>query len=309
MPQDAGVLTAVLKAIEFTILGGWSRLHADAMWLMRQLVLIDLGLACAWWIFSRDTVVAEFLQRLMYYTFFLWMVTNSLWLFPIILNSCIAIGLTAGGSTMTVAEFTNPSEIARLGLVATEPIFNSVGVWGLVSLPWWAVGLNALAGVVILAAFFGIALEMAVFLVEWYVSAVLLSFMLVFSVSRQTAWIAEGTMGSVLAHGVKVMTLAFVTAAIFPTLYVLKVDQNPKFGQICGLVLGSVFLAALAWFAPRYAKGLLGTGPQLTAGVWLASGMGGLMAAGTLGNLAGGGVSKVSQAMRDAARMPRRRDP
>src|ERR671914_357611 len=42
----------------------------------------------------------------------------------------IWVGLRAGGSTMTVQEFTNPSAIAGLGMVATEPIWNHIRNYG-----------------------------------------------------------------------------------------------------------------------------------------------------------------------------------
>lgn len=303
--MDAGILTTVLKSLLFTILGGYSRIHDQAFWLMGKLVIIDIALAGIFWMWAKEGVLAGFFQRILYYSVFLGIFMGWMTLTPWVLNSFVAIGLTAGGSTMTVTEFTNPSKIAELGLIATEPIFKKVAVWGLLGGVSYV--LDGFCGLLILGAFFAMAIEMFVFLLEFYISAVLSSFLVIFGVNRYTAFIAEGAMGNIVAHGVKVMCLAFVTSASFPTLILLKLDPDPQFKQIAALALGTLAIVVLAWKTPKWALGLLGAGPQLTAGVFAASVIGGAMVAGTIGNKARGGISRARQAVRAATRLDPRR--
>ena len=325
---NAGVLTQTLKVFWDQFLYGYGRLHDDALSLLYWLVVLDLGLAALGWIVARLTglaplaILAEFFQKVLAYCFWIWLVLTWVTLAPQILNGFVYVGLKGGGSTITVEEFTNPSAIARLGFVATEPIWRHIRNYG------WNTAWNlpdilmcGIGGLWILGMFCLIAIEVFVFFLEFYVVAALSVMLLPFGAFRYTGFIADGTFSTLLGHGIKLMVLAFLASVIFPVLYVLVPDKAPSgtgwilpgdqlWGQVLSFALGMTAIALLCWKAPRIALGMIMGGPQLSAGVYAATMVGGMAAATAVGRtMMQSGHQAASLATQAATRLRPTRTP
>src|SRR5262249_26976767 len=127
---NPAILTNTLKVFTDQFLYGYGRIHNDALTLLKLLALIDLALAAIMWLLARSVLWADLAQKILAYAFWIWLVTAWITLMPTIIDGFVYIGLKAGGSTMTVKEFTNPGKIAQLGLVATEPIWRHIRNYG-----------------------------------------------------------------------------------------------------------------------------------------------------------------------------------
>jgi type IV secretion system protein TrbL len=307
MNPDVGILTIALKAFLDEFIAGYGRIHASAERLLHLLGLIDLGLAALFALWARSEEGLSWLaQKAMVYGFWIFLVAQWMTLMPTVIDGFIWVGLRAGGSAMTVQEFTNPSAIAGLGMVATEPLWNHIRNYG-----WnfWKhavdITLCGVLGLVILCSFFAIAIEVFVFFLQFYVFAVLTTILLPFGINRYTSWIADGCMSTLLAHGIKVMVLAMVTSVVFPMIHRFVVSPNPTWGQLVGMAVGMVALALLCWLAPQKAVGMFTHGPQLTAGVFASSTVGTAVVIGTVGSGMGHGARSVGKRVGSMA--PRRK--
>ncbi|MEE9150171.1 MAG: P-type conjugative transfer protein TrbL [Candidatus Tectomicrobia bacterium] len=306
MPNDVGVLTSILNTFTFVITGGFARLWPSARWLLETLAIIEIALAALWWMLSREDIIAGLIQRILWFGFFIWMVLQFPHLIDVIRDSFVQAGLTAGGTSITVEEFTNPSQIATFGMIATEPIFQHIADYSAVGAMrnLGDIIVTGLAGLLIVLAFFIIAIQVFITLIEFYLFAVVALLLIPFGVNRHTSFIAERVIGAVISFGVKLMVLAFVASIGLPVLATLNVPPDPELRQVLSLLLASLALAALTWHAPAIAAGLLAGTPSLAAGVAtgaVAAGVFGAAAVSSAGRsgagvIAGGGRAAIGGA-------------
>jgi type IV secretion system protein TrbL len=257
---------------------------------LHLLGLIDLALAAIFALWSREGEFTWLAQKALAYGFWILLVAQWITLMPTVIHGFIWIGLRGGNSTVTVQEFTNPSKIAELGLVATDPLWNHIRNYG-----WSAtlhlvdILISAWCGLAILLAFFVIAVEIFVFFLQFYIFAVLAVMLVPFGINRYTSWIADGTFSTLIAHGIKIMVLAFLTSAVFPFLHRFTVPADPSWGQLFGMLIGIWAITLLCLLAPRHAVGMFTQGPTLTAGTFAATTIGAGIVATTVGRLSGFG--------------------
>lgn len=285
-PNSVGMLTDSLKAFLAVFESGYGRIHGEALMVLRYLALIDIGLAAIFWLLAReDNIFAALAAKVLTYGFWIWLVGAWVWLAPLVMTGLVQIGLQAGGSTITVAEFTNPSRLARLGVLATEPIWAHIRNYGWNPLYLVDCIISGVLGFLILLAFVWLAIEMYVFLLAFYLWATLASFLVVFGVFRATSWIADGCFSTLLAHGIKAMVLALIASATIPVLILLKLPNDPTWPQMFALLIAVGSIVALSWYGPRTAVAMFALGPQMTAGMFAATAMGGAWIAGTMGHM------------------------
>jgi type IV secretion system protein TrbL len=168
-----------------------------------------------------------------------------------------------------------------------------------------------IAWLVVMVAFFILAVQLFVTLVEFKLTT-LAGFVLVpFGLFNKTAFLAERVLGNVVGSGVKVLVLA-VILGIGTTLFSQFTQgfggNQPSLEDALSLVLAALSLLGLGIFGPGIATGLTSGAPQLGAGaaVGTALAAGGLGVAGAMGVRAGaatvGGAARmVSPASAGAA--------
>ncbi len=289
MPTDPGVLTELLNNFLSVFSLGFGRIMPDARWLLSTLALIEVILAALWWAFKREDAVVAFLQHTLWIGFFIYLVTQWPTIVNVISDSFATVGLRAGGNALSLTDFLDPSQIAHLGVVATAPIFNHLGAWGFLTNNIADVIISGLSGLIILLAFFIMAIQVFITVLEFYIGAVLALILVPFGVNRHTAFMAERAFGLVIAFGIKLMVLGFITSATFPVLSAFTLPADPPLGEVFSMMLASLAIAFLMWHAPSMATGLLAGSPSLTAGTAVGTAVGtGLAAAGMSKALSGG---------------------
>ncbi len=296
---------------------GFGLLGPDVGFLIRILVTIDIVLAGLAWALAADgDVFASLLRKVLYVGAFALILNNYAALADIVFDSFVDLGLTAAAAPLRPDDLLRPGFVANVGIVAAHPIL--VDIETLIGFP--EIFVNAveiaillLAWFGVLAAFFVLAGQMFVTLVEFKLTA-LAGFVLVpFALWNRTTFLAERVLGSVMAAGVKVMVLAVVIgigSTIFADVASALQGQDVTIARALPLLLASFLLLAIGIHGPAIASGLIAGGPRLDAGsgshtartvkaVW----------AGTAGMLAGGGGSRPGGgpgAARAAAQMPDR---
>jgi type IV secretion system protein TrbL len=166
--------------------------------------------------------------------------------------------------------------------------------------------------IVIVLAFFILSVQLFVTLIEFKLTT-LASFILVpFALWGKTSFLAEKTLGNVIASGVKVMVLAIIIgigSTIFGELS-RTLTRPVDIVSAMSLLLAALSLFGLGIFGPGIAAGLVSGAPQLGAGA--AAGTvagaaavaigGGALALGGLRMAAGGSVGALRSAASLAGR-------
>jgi type IV secretion system protein TrbL len=295
--MNTGVIDNFTNVFTTYIDSGFGLLKGEVAYLASTLIVIDITLAGLFWAWAADEdVLAHLVKKTLYIGFFAFLIGNFNGLAQIIYNSFAGIGLKAAGSSLSAAQLAQPGRVAQVGLTASQPLLDAAGqLVGPVAFfsNFVVIVVLVLAWLIVIAAFFIMAVQLFVTLIEFKLTT-LAGFILVpFGLFNQTAFLAEKVLGNVVASGVKVLVLA-VVVGIGTTLF-SQFNQGfgsnpPTFEGSLSLALAALSLLGLSIYAPGIATGLVSGAPQLGAGA----------AVGTL-QAATGVVATTAGAMRPAA--------
>ena len=164
------------------------------------------------------------------------------------------------------------------------------------------------AWVMVLLAFFILAIQLFVTLIEFKLTTLAGFVLIPFGLFGQTAFLAERVLGNVVSSGVKVLVLA-VVVGIGSTLFAEFTrgfgGNQPSVEDAMAIVLAALSLLGLGIFGPGIANGLISGGPQLGAGSAIGTGLaagGAVMAAGAAAGMAARGAGAALGATAAAAR-------
>jgi hypothetical protein len=136
----------------------------------------------------------------------------------------------------------------------------------------------------VLLAFFILAIQLFVTLIEFKLSTLAGFVLIPFGLFGKSAFMAERVLGNVISSGIKVLVLA-VIVGIGSTLFSqFTTASGPQISidDAMTIVLAALSLLGLGIFGPGIANGLISGGPQLSAGAAVGTGLaaGGVAAAG-----------------------------
>jgi len=298
MTPDTGTLTHLLDAFLTVFNGGWSALQPKAMSLLGILVGIELTLSGLWWAMSGDDAVKGLIQKLLIIGIFFFFIQQWQLVTTTTMQSFARIGATAGGASNSPGSLAlnDPSLIVAEGLNAIQPLSDKVD--SLTSGTWTAlknlgtIMQIGLAMIGILFSFFLLGIQCFLVYLEFYIVAILSLILLPCGVFRHAAFLAEKAFGAVLAHGIKLMVLAFVIAIAQPVLQQITVPADFSMRDAWCTLLAAMTICFLAWHAPGVAAGLLAGSPSLSAG----HAMGGALEAGGAVVLGAAGIAAAGRA-------------
>jgi type IV secretion system protein TrbL len=141
---------------------------------------------------------------------------------------------------------------------------------------FWHLGeimLMALAWVVTLVAFFVLAIMLFLAVVEFKLTT-LKGFILVpFALWRGTSFIAEPVLGQIITSGVRILVFAVVTGIgtqIFSQVLPSNAATELSLQDALTVLLASMTVGGLAFYAPKIAAGIVSGAPQLGLGAVVA---------------------------------------
>jgi type IV secretion system protein TrbL len=312
---DLSVIDRFTETFSRYIDSGFGILGGDVSFLSTTLVAIDLTLAgLAWSLRGDEQVVVALAKKVLYVGAFAFIIGNFKSLADIVFNSFSSIGLKAGGGSLSAADLTRPGFVASAGFTAAHPLLQECSQFSgfdvLTNLP--TILILLLCWILIVLAFFVLSVQLFVTLIEFKLTT-LASFILVpFALWGKTSFLAEKTLGNVVASGIKVMVLAIIVgigSTIFGEL-ATSLTRPIDITSAMSLLLAAISLLGLGIFGPGIAAGLVSGAPQLGAGA--AAGTvagaaaltvgGAALAAGGLRAAAGGSVSALRSAASLAGR-------
>ncbi len=313
---DPAALDDFLNRFRTQVDAGFGLIQGDVSTVLGTLVVISIALtAILWAIDENQNVLAALVRKVLLVGFFAWMVTQWHSLSTTVVNGFAALGLQAGGGTMTLSTFTtSPSQIVMAGIKVITGLMQYVQKIAPGPIEFFAhidvVIMAVVAAIGILIAFVILAVEIVVTIIEFHIVTLVAFVTIPFGVLSQTSFMSERAIGYVVSVGIKLMALAVVVSLGTTVFDSYTVSADPGIGEDVGLLLAAVVMVMLALKIPAIAGALISGGPQLNAGgalmgaAGVAAGVaGGALAARALGGAIAGGATAGGQvsAARSAA--------
>ncbi|MFA6968590.1 P-type conjugative transfer protein TrbL [Bosea sp. (in: a-proteobacteria)] len=300
--QGTGVIDHFLEVFTRYIDGGFGLLQGEVAFIATTLIVIDVTLAALFWSWGADDdIMARLIKKTLFVGVFAYMIGNWNNLARIVFESFAGLGLKASGTGFTVSDLLRPGKVAQTGLDAGHPLLDSIsnlmGYWSFFE-NFIQIACMLFAWVLVLLAFFVLAIQLFVTLIEFKLTTLAGFVLIPFGLFGKSAFMAERVLGNVISSGIKVLVLA-VIIGIGSTLFSEFTQgfngATPSIDDAMAIVLAALSLLGLGIFGPGIANGLVSGGPQLGAGAAIGTGLaaGGTVAAGaaTVGAVASGGAA------------------
>ncbi|MEF2071066.1 P-type conjugative transfer protein TrbL [Consotaella aegiceratis] len=302
--QGTGVIDHFLEVFTRYIDSGFGLLGGEVAFIATTLIVVDVTLAALFWSWGADDdIIARLVRKTLFVGVFAWLIANWNSLARIIFESFAGLGLKASGTGFTAADLLRPGKVAQTGLDAGRPLLDSIsglmGYWSFFE-NFIQIACMFLAWVLVLFAFFILAVQLFVTLIEFKLTTLAGFVLIPFGLFGKSAFMAERVLGNVISSGIKVLVLAIIIgigSTLFSEFTAGFGDVNPTIDQAMAIVLAALSLLGLGIFGPGIANGLVSGGPQLGAGVAIGTGLavGGAMVAGgaAMGTAASGAGSMI----------------
>ncbi len=256
-------------------------------------------LAALFWSWGADDdIIARLVKKTLFVGVFAYIIGNWNNLARIVFESFAGLGLKASGTGFSVTDLLRPGKVAQTGLDAGRPLLDSISdLMGWVSFfeNFIQIACLLFAWALILLAFFILAVQLFVTLIEFKLTTLAGFVLIPFGLFGKSAFMAERVLGNVISSGIKVLVLAVIIgigSTLFSEFTAGFGGATPTIDDAMAIVLAALSLLGLGIFGPGIANGLVSGGPQLGAGAAVGTGLaaGGMVMAGgaALGAAAGG---------------------
>jgi type IV secretion system protein TrbL len=265
---DVGLINQFLARIFGAIDNGFGLIAGDVNHLFSMLIILNVVLAGLWWAYGARDAIEGLLRRVLMIGFFAFVLNNWAALSNIIFQSFALLGLKASGDRLSLAEFMNPGTVAHLGVQLVQQFGEKIGqlsIWD----AFFMTVLLTLAAVIVLAAFFVIAIQIFVVLVVFKISTLAAFTLIPFAIFSKTSFIAERPLGYIVSAGVRLFIIAALVSISYDLFSAIQLT-GLSLEQTAGITLGAVALAVLSFVAPRIAGDIISGGPSLGGGAALA---------------------------------------
>ncbi|MFG1379331.1 P-type conjugative transfer protein TrbL [Xanthobacter autotrophicus] len=291
-----GVIDHFLEVFTRYIDSGFGLLGGEVAFIATTLIVIDVTLAALFWSWGADDdLIARLVKKTLFVGVFAYLISNWNSLARIIFESFAGLGLKASGTGFSTADLLRPGKVAQTGLDAARPLLESISdLMGWISFfeNFIQIACMLLAWALVLLAFFILAVQLFVTLIEFKLSTLAGFVLIPFGLFGKSAFMAERVLGNVISSGIKVLVLAVIIgigSTLFSEFTAGFGGATPTIDQAMAIVLAALSLLGLGVFGPGIANGLVSGGPQLSAGAAVGTGLaagGALMAAGAAGGMA-----------------------
>jgi type IV secretion system protein TrbL len=284
-----------------TVTSGFAALVGPVNGIFGLMIALVVAMTGIQWAVSsnRDALAGAFSKILLIGTF-AFIINDWQGLSETIFAGFLQLGLTAGGGSISSADFLNPGAVIETGWqivkalgespTTTEDPLDVIG--NLIDAI--IIGISMLG---IMVAFAVLALQIIVTLLEFKIVTLGGFILLPFGILSKTAFMAERPLGYVVSSGLKVLALAIVISGAQAVFTQLTPSPEPDIYEAMTILTAAIILAMLSLFAPNLAAALVSGGPALGAG---ALAVGGLAVGGAAG-LAAAGLAGAGAAAAGAA--------
>jgi type IV secretion system protein TrbL len=289
-----------------TITSGFAALAGPVNGIFGLMIALVVAMTGIQWAVSsnRDALAGAF-SKILLIGAFAYIINDWQGLSETIFAGFLELGLTAGGGTISSADFLNPGAVIETGWqivkalgdapTTTEDPLDVIG--NLIDAI--IIGISMLG---IMVAFAILALQIIVTLLEFKIVTLGGFILLPFGILSKTAFMAERPLGYVVSSGLKVLALAIVISGAQAVFAQLTPSGEPDIYEAMTILTAAIILVMLSLFAPNLAAALVSGGPALGAGALAVGGLAVSGAAGvTAAGIAGAGAAAAGTASKIAS--------
>ena len=278
--EGSGVIDRFLEVFTSYIDSGFGLLGSEVAFIASTLIVIDITLAALFWAWGADEdIIARLVKKTIFVGVFAYLISNWNALARIVFDSFAGLGLMASGTGFSVADLMRPGRVAQTGFDAGRPLLQAISDMS----GYWAFFENFLqiiclliAWVLVLLAFFILAVQLFVTLIEFKLTTLAGFVLIPFGLFSQSAFMAERVLGNVISSGIKILVLAVIIgigSTLFGEFTAGFGGEQPTIDDAMAIVLAALSLLGLGIFGPGIANGIVAGGPQLGAGAAVGTGL------------------------------------
>ena len=253
---------------------GFGIIHGDIAFVLNALIVISVTLAGVMWALKAEAPIAPFFRKVLFVGLFAFLVNNWNFVAGAINQSGALLGLKAGGGGMSLAELHDPARVATFG----KELFGRVMEMGdgmNIFTDFLTLATIFIAGIIILVAFFVLALQIFVQLIAFKLGSLAAFVALPWGVFSGTAWAAERPLGWVASSAIRLFLLAFVASVAVSFVAQLPATLTLENGGALDVMLFGLTILALAFLAPALASEVMQGNPSLSAAQPIQAGVAG----------------------------------
>ena len=305
-------LTSILISFRSVFRAGIDAIAGPAMSLLATVAAIDFMTNLLLHLDDQDHIKNLIRSSLKYGSWF-FILKNYPTLLDTLLNGAFQIGLIAGGGGVGMSTLTDPSMIIELGLRATQPAWDYLTSYqNIMTINFPLMIVVMFSALLVLIAYFIIAIQVFLTLLEFYIIAAIAPAFLAFGAWNKSAFLAEKAIGALFGFAIKIIVLVLILSAAIPVLSEFTMPSNfslASFGAAFRMAAAACCVALLCWQAPGVAASMMGGAPSLSAGGAVGTAAGAIFGAVGAGKMlmsaknalsGGGAVDKIKA----AAQMP-----
>lgn len=243
---------------------GFGLIAGDVSFVLNALIVISVTLAGAMWALKGEAPIAPFFRKVLFVGIFAFLVNNWNDIAGAINQSGAALGLRAGGSGMSLAELHDPARVASHG----KALFGrtmELGEGMNIFTDFLTLSTILLAAIIILVAFFVLALQIFVQLIAFKLGSLAAFVALPWGVFSGTAWVAERPLGWVATSAIRLFLLAFVASVAITFVNQIPATLSLEDGGALDVLLFGLTILALSFLAPTLASEVMQGNPSLSA--------------------------------------------
>ena len=262
-------LTSILISFRSVFRAGIDAISGPAMSLFATVAAIDFMLNLLLKLDELDHV-KNLIRASIKYGGWYYLLKNYPQLLDTLLDGAFHIGLIAGGGGVGMSTLTDPSMIIELGLRATQPAWDYLTSYqNIMTINFPLMLVVMFSALLVLVAYFIIAIQVFLTLLEFYIIAAIAPAFLAFGPWQKSAFLAEKAIGALFGFAIKIIVLVLILSAAIPVLSEFTMPSNfslASFGAAFRMAAAACCVALLTWQAPGVASSMMGGSPSLSAG-------------------------------------------
>lgn len=242
---------------------GFGLIQGDVTYVLNALIVISIVLAGAQWALAQEAPLAPFFRKVLFVSFFAFLINNWNYLATAINQSGAMLGLRAGGGGLTMAELHNPGRVGQIGVELfgrTAALAEGMNILT----DFFAMMTIFVAAFFVMIGFFVLALQLFVVLIAFKLGSLVAFVALPWGVFNGTAWVAERPLGWVVGSAMRLFVLAFVASVSITFVNTLPATFTLDAGGVLNVLLFGATVLALSWFAPILASEVVQGQPHLS---------------------------------------------
>lgn len=242
---------------------GFGLIQGDVNYVLNALIVISITLAGAQWALAGEAPMAPFFRKVLFVGLFAFLINNWNSLATAIAQSGAALGLKAGGGSLSLADLHNPGRIGQIGAELfgrTAELADGMNIITdfVAMLTIWIAAFFAMLG------FFVLALQIFVALIAFKLGSLAAFVALPWGVFSGTAWVAERPLGWVAGSAIRLFVLALIASVSLTFVETLPATLTLDSGGALNVLLFGLTVLALAWFGPMLASEVVSGQPHLS---------------------------------------------